>query len=248
MSPLLQQQDANGFSGSFHTDNTSDFASRLYSSILNVWTSLLCQESWPLRTSASLVLGRPPNPMPSEEDLGSMDQEGESPADVHISDVSLQQQAFLGNVDIVNLSEREKWDLARSILGDERDRLCVWKSSFTSEELNQITSNESSLLGTSILESLVSIAEGLTMETKLGALGSPLHQHVLILAELVTEGKQRVKEFDREDGRDTIHSTCTTAGNILLEGEDLLSRLRDERLLLEKLSYTTRLELESSTE
>lgn len=60
--------------------------------------------------------------------------------------------------------EQMCWDLARSQLGEERDRLCLWKSSFTDKDLDELFNNESDLyhaLGASVIKGLLGIAESL---------------------------------------------------------------------------------------
>lgn len=58
------------------------------------------------------------------------------------------------------LCEERCWKM-KSCLSEERDRLCLWKSSFTDEDLDQLLESQSSLysgLANSVLEALLSIA------------------------------------------------------------------------------------------
>jgi len=64
---------------------------------------------------------------------------------------------------------QDYWAIARSQLREERDRLGLWKSSFTNRDLDSLLKNGSIIyndLGNSVVEALVSIAEALLKSTR----------------------------------------------------------------------------------
>lgn len=165
---------------------------------------------------------------------------------------------------IASISDQDKWKWARLILSDQRDRFYVWKSSFSNEELAQITGGKSSRLGNSLLESLVNIAEspvmslgmciysisttrdGLILFADCGPPGSRLYENATKLKELVKEGKRHLKDFGRV-ANDSLRSTKVTLGYLQLEGDGLIEIMSDEIQQLQRLSYSARLELEFGT-
>jgi hypothetical protein len=146
-----------------------DFAQQVYSSILDHWTVLICQETCPLRFLPADLddVRQALSPAGLPVSAGGSPDEEISRMDVDMAIEELEVHGSTVDAKVTEVSEREKWDSVRSFLSEERDRLCVWKSNFSGADLNQIADVQSGLLGSLVLESLVGIAEalaGLTSE------------------------------------------------------------------------------------
>ncbi|OBR06369.1 hypothetical protein CH63R_10489 [Colletotrichum higginsianum IMI 349063] len=220
----------------------SDYVCRLYPSILELWALVLSQETWALRTPPQSIKFSHSRRTLSAEDLEDLEL---WPTTYSHHEAPCGEKASLDTY-IASISDQDKWKWVRLILSDQRDRFYVWKSSFSNEELAQITGGKSSRLGNSLLESLVNIAESLVMSLDSGPPSSRLHENATKLTELVKEGKRHLKDFGRV-ANDSLCSTKVTLGYLQLEGDGLIEIMSDEIQQLQRLSYSARLELEFGT-
>lgn len=110
--------------------------SKLLASLIEVWSGLLNQETWALSFGPGLLTP----PAPSDHSI---------PEELNPTLPDYQQKC---------------WELARGQLGDERDRIYLWKSSFAEHDLDELLKTGLGLcntLGMSILKALVEIADSL---------------------------------------------------------------------------------------
>lgn len=154
-------------------------ASRLCASIFDFWSLILRQESWPLTSpdsrDALAPLSSPsscgdwdeqgldPDSIATDETEAIHDYESSSPFDAEMAICSPEPMPNQEDME-VTCHPKNSWDMERFVLNEERQRLCLWKFRFSDEDLNRLTSDDSSLLGSAVLESLVNIAHALVGE------------------------------------------------------------------------------------
>lgn len=110
--------------------------SKLLSSLIEVWSGLLNQETWALSVGPRLLTPSTPSDHSTSEELNPT-----------LPDY-----------------QQKCWELVRCQLGDERDRIYLWKSSFAEHDLDELLRTGLDLcnaLGMSILKALFEIADSL---------------------------------------------------------------------------------------
>lgn len=117
-------------------------ASQLFSCVMEFFSLVLRQETWPLNYI--------PGSTPKEVDDG-VDCDG--PLDIYMDST------------IPTCGETEyalrSWQMTRFLLNEERERLCLWKFDFTDDDLNRLTAGPANIFGGAVIRSLVSIGQAL---------------------------------------------------------------------------------------
>ncbi|WDK12597.1 hypothetical protein CGRA01v4_03877 [Colletotrichum graminicola] len=108
-------------------------------------------------------------------------------------------------------SEDNASDIARFLLSEERDRLCLWKFQFRDEDLNLLNQIEPNVFGGAVIQCLVSIGEALTKNTVINSCGESSHDLEASKATLdvnIREGKRHIRSvYYDDDIAETIAST-----------------------------------------
>lgn len=141
----------------------SEIISKLFHATLEFWSMILSQESWSLRSAPgplvdSSALDGPDSYM---KDVEETKPGGE---DVEMTTASKTPEPAEGLDPGCPQYEQNCWDMVRDRLSEERDRLVLWKSRFSGENLDLLRESQSNLyidLGNSILEALLSIANSI---------------------------------------------------------------------------------------
>lgn len=139
--------------------------SRLCSLVLDVWSFVIQEKKW--------ALVQPPGPLGSSgsrSPLSSMDDLEEdcemADDEIHENDNSPPSTTNL----IPAAPERDlRWEMARFLLNEERDRLCLWQSNFSKDELDQLIkaprSSPTHAFGVAVVESLLRMGDALLGQT-----------------------------------------------------------------------------------
>ena len=154
------------------SDCGSHVASKLCSVTLGFFNLLLRQRDWYLRRTPLSVTSVGPSSLLSRTgDSDEGDLRPELVGDNEIGDedeteLALpSQQGEYGFEGVAHKATepggQTGQDMLRFMLSEERDKLCLWKFNYSDQDLDSIIRDESSLVGSSVLESLVSIAEAL---------------------------------------------------------------------------------------
>jgi hypothetical protein len=113
--------------------------SKLCSAVLDYWSLLLLESSWPPGSNHGPAMLHAVSSLPSR------------PSGLSTSVGSTEESTKQDHRQV-------NWDLVRFEFSDERDRLCLWRFAFADEDLNRLVCH-ASILSRSVLELLFGIAE-----------------------------------------------------------------------------------------
>ncbi|KAH6648700.1 hypothetical protein BKA67DRAFT_661658 [Truncatella angustata] len=147
--------------------------------------------------------------------------------------------------------QQKCWDVARCQLGDERDRLYLWKSSFTDQELDELLNTTSELydaLGISVLKALLGIAGSLCAVIDIPIPGidtSKMPESARRLNQAMQEAWKTLNlHYSENDNGSDIDIPTVMSGVIDPdERPNVLYQLRDETSRLSRLSFQIKLAL-----
>ncbi|EXF72958.1 hypothetical protein CFIO01_04664 [Colletotrichum fioriniae PJ7] len=138
----------------------------LSSLILDVWFNIVQEKTWALtRAPGKPAHASAESPLSSvgdniEEDrLGEMDWNGNVKGECVLEN-SPTKSPMLGST-----SKDSRWDMERFLLNEERNRLCLWLSDFSTHELDQLLKAPANdalhIFGVVALESFIRIGDAL---------------------------------------------------------------------------------------
>ncbi|KAI1132639.1 hypothetical protein F5Y10DRAFT_292995 [Nemania abortiva] len=207
--------------------------SRLFHCIIDFWSLLLLQESWWLSfNSGTLTCENPSNCSASDSHMISA---AKSPIEV----------------DLTTKNGKNANGITKARLCEERDRLSLWKSSFTDEDLDGLLSSTTSLhqeLGYSILKALLIIADTLCASVELSSMDqsfSPetdaptFRETAQSLQQLINDGMDIINGSYAVDntGADITTPTMMSGVNASDESYSLFGRLQREISRLLRFSF-----------
>ncbi|KZL74490.1 hypothetical protein CT0861_11552, partial [Colletotrichum tofieldiae] len=167
---------------------STSVASRLFSAVLEFWSLLLQQEPLPLAACNDVASSTES----TQEDV-SIDID--SSQVIVIDEIS---QSIKSQSNSPNSSK-----MARFLLNEERERLCLWKFNFTDEDLDRLTTDRSNVFGGAVVQCLVGVGEALIKNSV-----QILESSQNCLSSVIAEGKLLIRNAYYEDEvAETLAST-----------------------------------------
>lgn len=141
--------------------------------ILDFWSLVLQQESW--------ALTQDPGPLGTTGMVSpvSSHADWENDEDMNCDEIIGTEMVSQNN--LTNTTEpaqdqvhrvKASWNMARFLLNEERDRLCLWQFGFSDGDLDRLVSNAdgkagtpANIFGSAVIESLVRIGDALLTQT-----------------------------------------------------------------------------------
>ncbi|KAK7433710.1 hypothetical protein Landi51_13822 [Colletotrichum acutatum] len=220
---------------------------RLSSLVLDVWLSVIQEKTWALNESPSVQSNVSVNSPLSF--VGNLEEH----RDIHwdrddTNDCVAETTATRSTLDD-SAAKDSRWNMERFLLNEERNRLCLWLSAFSAEELDRLINvpNSPSLhvFGIATLESFVRIGEALTAQMNYGT-RDELRSMIQIGNRCILDLSQTLgSEVDRSSIIWDVSEGCSTASSYLSlvpGGSDntLHSTLKSEIATLHELGYAIR--------
>ncbi|KAL0782202.1 hypothetical protein CaCOL14_000108 [Colletotrichum acutatum] len=228
---------------------------RLSSLVLDVWLSVIQEKTWALNESPSVQSNVSVNSPLSF--VGNLEEH----RDIHwdrddTNDCVAETTATRSTLDD-SAAKDSRWNMERFLLNEERNRLCLWLSAFSAEELDRLINvpNSPSLhvFGIATLESFVRIGEALLKHTNPTNNSDYQLQTRDELRSMIQIGNRCILDLSQTLGSEVDRSSiiwdvsegCSTASSYLSlvpGGSDntLHSTLKSEIATLHELGYAIR--------
>lgn len=149
--------------------NSNFSTSNLCFLILEVWSSVIKEKDW--------ALVQPPGPLGSASNrsplssVGDLEEDREKTCDTTYEGECILENSPMSTTDPIPTAPEHDltWEMARFLLNEERDRLCLWQTGFSNDELDQLIKAPSDTplhaFGVVVVESLLRMGDALLSQT-----------------------------------------------------------------------------------